>query len=212
MKLVVYTAIFNKYDFLHNPLVKDPDVDYVCFTDDPQLVKSRGWDVRLIAFDGMERKDKHIKLFANEYLPEYDASIWVDGNIIIKKSLKQLFGYIRHFPLALYQHPFRSTLKQEFEICKRVRKADLRQLKKQQEAYADYLNYGIEACGVLIRRHNDQNVIKTMQKWWEEMQIHTYRDQLSFPVACEATNLYYKIIYQNLYESPLFTIQKMHRK
>ena len=39
---------------------------------------------------------------------------------------------------------------------------------------------GLAITMVLLRRHNEPDVIKTMQDWWQELNKHTLRDQLSF--------------------------------
>ena len=46
-KLVVYTANIGDYDELEEPQFVDPDIDYVCFTDDVGF-KSNIWQVRLL--------------------------------------------------------------------------------------------------------------------------------------------------------------------
>jgi hypothetical protein len=42
-KVVVYTAIFGKYDFLES---KNPNVDFICFTD--RNLKSNTWKIVIV--------------------------------------------------------------------------------------------------------------------------------------------------------------------
>ena len=41
-------------------------------------------------------------------------------------------------------------------------------------------NNGLLSSMVLLRRHNENDCIETMEKWWEEIQYGSKRDQLSF--------------------------------
>ena len=42
-------------------------------------------------------------------------------------------------------------------------------------------NNGLWANGVLIRKHNDPDIIKMNEMWWQEIQNGSRRDQLSAP-------------------------------
>jgi hypothetical protein len=39
---------------------------------------------------------------------------------------------------------------------------------------------GLIYGGVILRRHNEKDCIKTMEDWWSEIRYHSKRDQLSF--------------------------------
>jgi len=46
---------------------------------------------------------------------------------------------------------------------------------------------------ILLRKHNDTNVIKTMEDWWLEIKHNSRRDQLSFDYVAWKNN--FKIQY-----------------
>lgn len=46
-KIVVYTVIFNDYDFLKPHPIKYDNIDYICFTNNKNL-KSNFWTVKYI--------------------------------------------------------------------------------------------------------------------------------------------------------------------
>ena len=53
--------------------------------------------------------------------------------------------------------------------------------------------WGMIASGILFRKHNDPQVIKVMNTWWEELKYQSRRDQLSFNYACWKNNFKYDV-------------------
>ena len=94
--LVVYTASFGKKDYLIEPSTKGEGakVDYICFTDDPEIGKIGGekcphWQIRVMdrlpQFKDKPRHEaKYYKVNSHEVLPEYKASLWLDCNIELR--------------------------------------------------------------------------------------------------------------------------------
>ena len=60
MKAVVYTAIFNDYDWLKEPVIVPENIDFICYTDSKTL-KSKHW--RIVRVD---LKDKTPSLMNRE--------------------------------------------------------------------------------------------------------------------------------------------------
>ena len=50
--------------------------------------------------------------------------------------------------------------------------------KYQKEGYPQ--NNGLVCCMIMSRKHNEPDVIQTMEDWWIEIKHHSRRDQLSF--------------------------------
>jgi hypothetical protein len=48
---------------------------------------------------------------------------------------------------------------------------------------------GLIVSGLILRRHNEADVKKTMELWWEELKHGSKRDQLSFNYSAWKTNL-----------------------
>lgn len=79
----VVTAIFGRgYEKLREVENPQPDVEYVCVTDDPDL-DSPTWRVKLIRDIGTE--DPFAKLFEARYrqfdFASSDTVVWIDGSI-----------------------------------------------------------------------------------------------------------------------------------
>jgi len=209
MKIVIYTGISNGYDKLSAPTYKHDGVDYICFTDDPNLY-SDVWEVRLI--ENYHRIDKVVKLFPHKFLPDYDISIWVDANFIVHKPILKLLQYVEKQNMVVFLPPKKHTLQTEFELCIKHSRANISDLQKQQKEYVDFMANLVYACGILIRRHNAIDTKETMLDWWREIQYHTYRDQLSFPVVAAKNNLHFVVIKEELYHNSYFKIKKTHKK
>src|SRR5208337_538016 len=87
-KVVVYTAFTGDYDTVHAPATKVPGWDYLCFSDETSTVRP-GWDVRLLSHEYLDqiRRARVVKILPHQFLPKYDISIWIDGNIGIRGDL-----------------------------------------------------------------------------------------------------------------------------
>ena len=87
-KVVVYTAITGGYDNLQAPAAKVPGWHYLCFTDEPSIAQP-GWEVRALPRSDLDpiRRARLPKILAHHFLPDYDASIWIDANIGIVGDL-----------------------------------------------------------------------------------------------------------------------------
>lgn len=191
MKVVIYTGVSNKYDKLKAPDCKQTGIDYICFTDDLNI-ESKGWELRHIP--NLERIDKVVKIMPHIFLHDYDVSIWVDASMCIKKPIVKLLDYVKDKNIAIPLHPRRRKLKEEFEICIKAKKADPDELLKQKRAYSKFLKENVYQCGVMVRRHNELDVLRTMEDWWMELQMFTFRDQLSFPIVSLRNKLSINVI------------------
>ena len=183
---VIYTAITGGKDELREPAFLTPNVDHICFTDNPKL-KSDVWDIRPIKYRHTDpvRVAKHPKLLPHLYLREYDWSLWIDGNFEIKDELTEFIE--RHISLAAFSafRQFqRSCVYDEVQACIDMGKDNPALLRAQGEKYRKFRmpeGLPVVACLVMLRWHNDPDVIKTMQLWWEEVEGNSRRDQLSLP-------------------------------
>lgn len=184
---VVYTCICGPYERLSDPKYIDSDCDYVCFTD--QNFNSDIWNFRSIPYElkdlSQVKRQRAIKLLPHKYLPEYDVSIWVDGNVDIKDSVSK---YIKEHEcvgdyLLVGKHPQRDCIyKEEKEVImsgKDVSEITGKQIEKyRSEGMPE--KFGLPQTCILIRHHNDQRCIKFDEAWWNEVKEHSHRDQLSF--------------------------------
>ncbi len=185
-KKVVYTAIFGNKDTLKDPLYHNTDFDYVCFTDNKEL-KSDIWEVRYsepIHKDPV-RSAKIFKVKPHEYFQKYDVSVWCDANFIICSDLNTfLNNFGTQANLLTFQHDQgRTCIYDEAKIIIQDKKDDPDIVKEQMKKYQSEqfpANAGLTACSILVRRHNEKDIIDMMNLWWNEIKQHSRRDQLSF--------------------------------
>lgn len=206
---VVYTAIFGDYDLLKRPRVIDDDTEYFCFTDSPHL-SSPVWNIVYcdIRYRCPVRTAKIFKLFPHLVFPNVNSSIWVDGCYIINESLSELFLLGKTNPLSFYPHPYCNCIYQEAFVIRLYRKESFSIIKKQIKRYklAGFTkNFGIIHGAVIIRNHEDSSVHECMLYWWNEIEKHSKRDQLSFNYLVWKHSFPVNYLQSTLAKSDIFT-------
>lgn len=192
--IVVYTAIFHQYDVLLPPKIQEDDIDYICFTDDPTIVPEP-WRPRVINSHNESSilQTRRLKILPHRHFPEYDYSVWVDGNIHITGQIVEFICQnMDDTNMITPSHPQRNCTYNEARICVEEGKSNPEKTKKQMDKYQEIgfpSNQGLSWNCVLFREHNEENVIQAMELWWEEFQNETDRDQLSFEFAAWKTGL-----------------------
>lgn len=208
-KGVIYSAIIGGYDQIKEPKYVSPELQYILFTDNPEL-KSDKWKVQLI-----ENKDKldnvrlarRIKILGHEYLKDFDYSIWVDGKLEIIGDLREYIEqYRKKEPILCFNHYINDCIYDEKTACIALNKDTPEVIEKQilkykNEGYPEH--NGLVETGIMVRELKDERVQKTMELWWKEIIDGSRRDQLSFNYVCWKNNLVYDttdlFIYGNKY-------------
>jgi len=199
MKIVVYTAIIGGYDTLTDPLVKPDGVDFICFTD--RDISSDVWEIRKVLplYDDNTRTARKYKTLSHRYLKGYDWSIWVDGNIKIKSDITELctgnscktYDHMKVMDKWNCVYDEANMIIQYGEINSKKTpdrgisnwKDDPTVIEKQMRLYKSIgypSNNGQATTPIVVRNHNDVDVIKHNEDWWAEIKYYSKRDQLSF--------------------------------
>ena len=184
-RIVVYTALTGNYDHVHEILYKQPNVDYLLFTNNKSL-KSTTWDVRYVdsRLDNL-LLSREIKMFPHKYLSKvYTSSIYIDANALIYGDIGELCGFLEAgTTMAVTTHYARNSIKDEIKAC-----VECGRIKDDVDAMAQYDGYlkegfrddmGLAECTILIRRHNDFALQRLMEEWWKEFCSGVKRDQFS---------------------------------
>lgn len=209
-KIVVYTAIFGDYNALiEQP--KFPDVDYVCFTDKP--LESTSWKIIVVENLPMgedhTRNNRYYKILPHLQFPDYQYSIYIDGNFIIKKNPHLLVDNFLNdeFSMACFDHQqtlrdSRDCIYKEYEAIVELAKNhppkdDLVLIKKQidilkSDGFPEHT--GLISGGILVRRHHDASLVKVLEDWWYFVKNYSKRDQLSFNYVAWKNNFKYNTI------------------
>lgn len=206
---VIYSAVTGGYDDIKEPQYVNPNLDYVLFTDNPDI-KSEIWDVRLIEqskeLDPV-RMARRIKILGHEYLPEYDYSIWVDGKLGIIGDLEEYVQRYRSMePILCFNHYVNDCIYEELDACASLNKDSLEVMQKQIDRYRSegYPEHnGLIESAIIVRDIHNEKLQDVMGDWWSEVLHGSKRDQLSFNYACWKNDFMYDTsdlyIYSNKY-------------
>jgi len=166
-----------------------PDWEYVCFSDSLSVRdgKIRGWEIRTLQFAESDpiRNQRWHKLHPHILFPEYELSLWVDGNVDILDSgvFDDIGKAVREGrTMAASRHPMRDCLYDELDACVLLRKDDAGVMRRQidlmrRDGFPTH--HGLFETNILFRRHHDADVKKAMEDWWWWVSNHSRRDQLS---------------------------------
>lgn len=210
--IVVYTAIFGDKDTLQAPQ-KVAGCDYVCFTDNETTTYESGWDIRIQKPHLSPRRSaRYYKILPHRYFADYEYSIWVDGTCIPTVEPQFIIKqYLNGVDIALFKHSQRDCIYQEMVACEKLGKDDPSIMERQisryrKEGYPEH--NGMVSSGVILRRHNSEDLIKVMESWWMELKHGSKRDQLSFNYVTYKHGLRYGIIPGCIWKNILFNYVK----
>jgi hypothetical protein len=207
---VVYTVLFGYSEEFNDFKYKRDDIDFICFTDDPEL-RSDFWRIVRVSSNLLDapRAAKIIKLLAHRYLPQYDWSLYLDNTVRLKLRPRDIFTRFladADSPLVCFIHPDRNCIYDEARVVIDVAYDDPTRIERQIESYRWHgypAKNGLFAGTLLLRRHHEPAVVDVMEQWHQQVLAHSYRDQLSFPVVCWHNKFVPKLIHQNLRDNQI---------
>ena len=189
-KGVVYTCITNDYDDINEIKTYkyiDEDWDYVLFTDNEEQIKQGQigiWEVRPLQFNELDntRNQRWHKINPHLLFPEYNKSIWIDGNINILTDYIFKQAYKMKSNIKIPKHFKNKCIYDEY--------ADVKNFTLDQDDLIDKellilkqagmpKNYGFTETNILIRNHNLPEIVKIQNEWWYFITNYSKRDQLS---------------------------------
>lgn len=188
VKSVVYTGVFGSYDDVQPISVRWGGCDFVCFTDNANI-QATGWTVKILNYPYLSdvEKNRRIKFHPHLYLPDYEVSLYLDGNVWLKKNPTSLMlRYASLSNIAIPSHPDRTCLYEEAKYWAEGHVTDREIVSYQLNKYRSEgfpENFGLTENGIMVRRHNDPAVIELMNMWWREYMTGLKRDQLSLQYA-----------------------------
>ncbi|MCV6596345.1 MAG: DUF616 domain-containing protein [Mangrovicoccus sp.] len=185
---VIYTCIAGGYDELMQPKYIDAASDYICFTDQADLLTQGEigvWTMRALRkVQGNESlSNRWHKLHPHLLFPEYQESIYIDGNVNVLSSY--LFDKISEHTtdLLLPRHFMRNCVMEEKDTIistNRINKSAAEKLdslmqKAKSEGFPE--GWGLSENNVIFRNHHDPKIIALMEEWWEMVETVAPRDQ-----------------------------------
>ncbi len=207
--VVIYTAAFGS-DVKVYPQPNLKGVDFICFSDREHKVA--GWKVvkvdEIFKNDSV-RNNRYYKINPHLFLQGYDLSIYIDSNFLVLSSpLAEIYQRLQVCNMLVFDHSetlkdARNCIYQEHEAMVDLfeKKGILKDNMGIMQSQIDFIrkagyppNYGLIKGGVLIRRHNEPDVIKAMERWWYFIKNFSKRDQLSFNYVAWEQNLKFRYL------------------
>jgi Protein of unknown function (DUF616) len=195
MRRVVYTCLFGHSELFNDFQYERDGIDFVCFTDDPEL-RSDFWKIELLPRRALDpaRAAKKIKALPHLYLAQYDCSLYIDNTVRLKAAPSRLFEeYLApaKSPLLCFRHPERDCIYEEAKVVLSIGFDTPERVNPQMALYR-YLGYpahnGLAKSTLLLRRHQSPALQRVMNTWCEQVFCHSRRDQLSLLPACWLEN------------------------
>lgn len=209
-KIAVYTAITGDFDGLKENQNTN-NADFFAYLEQPH--QSSTWNTRLIDFKGKTNNltAKYYKLHPHKLFPDYEYSLWIDGSVELVADARDLVKlYLKNSSWAVHKHASRTCIIDEAFACVEMGKADPDVLSKQVARYIVGEKYprnnGLAENTVILRRHNDPDVIKVNEDWWKECNEWSHRDQISFNYVAWKNNFEYKEMNGSIYTTPDFKL------
>lgn len=190
-KYVIYTCIVGGYDELLQPVVTDPDFDFVCFVGRGEKTADRigAWAVREFdcGLEDLRIVSRYPKMHPHVLLPEYEASVWIDGNIGIADGTIYEAARSKMASGVLYSgvpHPDRDSVYSEVWTCWKwfphLKFRDVPRIWAWLLFHGLPLRSGLMENNLIFRRHLDPAVVRLDELWWDRLLNLSLRDQLSF--------------------------------
>ena len=215
---IVYTSVFGGFDDVEKSELPK-DWDFKSFSENNSLP----------LYKDNNRNAKKFKLLPHRYLKEYEYSLWIDGNFKVIGNIDILIEkYLTDANIAFFNHQNtsldpRNCIYQEAQTIlnfgainmKRTPERGMLNYKddpnliiKQIQRYKNEnypFNNGLIKGGIILRRHNEKDVIEAMETWWKEVKYNSKRDQLSFNYVAWKHNLKFNYIDGDLRNNKFFT-------
>ncbi len=196
-KKVVYTCMTGNYDNVQIQQYLDPEYDYVCFTDNQDLINLKNlgvWQIRPLAFSELNNhlNNRWHKTHPHILFPDYEASIYIDSNICLLNSYVYEQIKKKNTKLCIPIHYKNDCVYQEAKFAvkhKKLSKNDCTKILNFLRENNFPEHYGLNENNIIFRVHNDKQVIEIMEKWWSLIKDYCKRDQLSLPYVLWKNNI-----------------------
>lgn len=191
-RIAIYTANCGGHDIMLPQVEQNIDVDWIYFTD-TDVEHDGPWEVRTLPpWPGREPSmvAKVPRMKPREFLPDYDAAIWIDANMSVHSPnfASEALACLRN-GMAVWKHPHRRCIYEEARASVRLAPAKYAHLPvlEQVEAYRQEghpTRGGLFACGTIAWDLHHDKAMELGSSWLDECDLWTTQDQLSLPVIC----------------------------
>lgn len=190
-RIAVYTCIVGMSEMVREPFFISPVCDYFIITD-KEISKDSIWkkiDINSLKIpcEAPNEKNRYLKLHPHIIFPEYQYSLYIDGNIQIVSDILPIINQMSEESIiATHNHNKRDCSYEEakaFNHLPRLQKfaqsAELQMNEYRKKGFPSHI--GLYENPIIIRKHLDKECIELMDFWWEQLTKYTMRDQISLP-------------------------------
>jgi hypothetical protein len=216
----VYTALFGGYEDLgEQPIARETDIPFICFTDDPSLA-SETWQIELVQpqfpFD-MVRSQRDVKLRGNAKTRSFDSTLYIDNSVRLSKTPDLILDeWLDGADYAACRHSYRERVVDEFDEIVALGYDDSSRVQEQLLHYAALYPealYERPYWNAIIARRNTAQVQEMTTLWFDHVLRYSRRDQLSANVAMSLSSLKVRSIEQDNWLSDMHAWPvQVHRK
>jgi hypothetical protein len=207
-QICVYTALFGNYERLNpQPMARDSDVAWICFSDDSELT-SDDWEIVVVepAFaHDPHRSSRRLKMLGHPLVHECASSLWIDNSVVLDADPRTIIAtWLGDCDIAFASHGFRSTVLDEFSVVLDDELDDPSRIIEQLEHYARTRPQVLDErplWGGMFARRWAPEVERAMHVWWEHLLRYSRRDQLSLVYALDSVGLVPRRVEIDNYES-----------
>lgn len=188
-RIAIYTCIINDYDELQQPRVLEDGFDFICYVGRGAKTAERVgvWEIRelpeSLGDPGLD--SRWPKMHPHLLLPEYECSVWVDGNVglldgtIYRAARTKRTAGVKYSGVT---HPDRDCTYEEARKCfdmKYLSVFGLLRVWAWLWLHGLPRHAGLNENNVIFRRHNDPDIVALDELWWDRVLHLSRRDQLS---------------------------------
>lgn len=158
-----------------------------------------------------------LKMFGWEFVPGFDAYIWVDASrqITSPHFAEWMLDELAGAEFAVFLHPQRRTIREEYEFVKAKLAAGSRYLLKryagewldeQVAAICDVENFKDRAlyASTSFAYRPTESVKAALKEWWFHKSRYLLHDQLALPLVLWMHGVFVRPIAADIYDLPLW--------
>jgi len=210
MKFVIFTVLIDNYDWLNDLTKNDINFDAICYTNNQNLIekkKFRGWNIKdlkkynpKLNFKNLKNKNfllsRWYKFNPHVHLKNYSFSLYIDANLELKKNISELILEIskKDFSLGIFNHPYRSNLKEEICHCfwnKKINSEEFRILKNfyfKELKINNYRDRELYENNIRFTNHRSKVALMILNDTFKQLEKYPYRDQVILPIIINKYN------------------------
>ena len=190
-KTVVYTAIFGGKDEAPKLINKEgfdsSNVDFVCFTDNPQLTSD---DYKVVVmerrYSDVTKNARNIKVNGFDGVKDYDVAIWHDSSVQLHcDKIQALSDFEKDHMISVFHHVRYCAYLEAIACINQDKDSALRIAAQMYRYFREGFpsNHQLHETTIMVLDSRTYFTSQLRHIWWEEILKRSRRDQLSLAYA-----------------------------